>query len=151
MPALGFVRKGQGMTSITGEKVHEMQVIEAVRRAFGVIGLPPAFFIVIADSQTARYRLLHETDAPPSTSQSEQAAATFDAVLSESNIEYAAKRSSGRLSPAEIIFVKPRTGEAVKTAAVTSGQREAQVKPPLLVDAARWRFDFGPYQWGHEE
>ena len=146
-PAIGFVRKGQGVTSITGEKIHETQVMEAVRRVARLRGVAPAFFIAIADPQAAIYRLFHEADAPPPQGRTVEAGAAFDAALCESNIEYAAKRSSGRLSPAEVVFVRPGTGEAVKAAAVAAGQREAQVKPPLLADAARWRFDFSPHRW----
>jgi hypothetical protein len=150
-PALSFVRKGQGMTSITGEKLHETQVIEAVRRAAHSTAIPPAFFIAIADPQAATYRLFHEIDTPPSTGRTEQTASEFDTALCECNIEYAAKRSSGRLTAAQVVFVQPGTGEAVKAAAVAAGQREAQVKPPLLADATLWRFDFGPYRWSGEE
>lgn len=146
-PALGFVRKGQGMTSITGEKIHETQVMDAARRAAQVAGIPPAFFVAIADPVAATYRLFHVVEALPEGGCPEQAAGAFDAALCESNIEYAAKRSSGRLSPAEVVFVKPGTGEAVKAAAIAAGQREAQVKPPLLADAGRWDFDFGPHLW----
>ena len=71
----------------------------------------------------------------------------FDAALCEGNIEYAAKRSSGQLSAAVVIFVKPGTGDAVRAAAIASGQREAQIKTPSLVDAMRWQFDFSAYQW----
>jgi hypothetical protein len=147
-PALGFVRKGQGMTSITGEKIHENQAMIAARRAARVAGIPPAFFVAIADPVAATYRLFHEVEALPESGCTEQVAGAFDAALCESNIEYAAKRSSGRLSPAEVVFVRPGTGEAVKAAAIAAGQREAQVKPPLLADAVRWDFDFGPYRWG---
>jgi hypothetical protein len=150
-PALGFVRKGQGMTSITGEKIHETQVIGAARRAVQATGLAPAFFVAIADSRAATYRLFHEADMPPASGCAEQVASVFDAALCESNIEYAAKRSSGRLFPAEVVFVRPGAGEAVKAAAVAAGQREAQVKSPLLADAARWNFDFAPYRWDGQE
>jgi hypothetical protein len=150
-PAFGFVRKGQGMTSITGEKIHETQAMEAARRAAATTGIPPGFFIALADPQAAIYRLFHEIDAPPSPGCVAAAASAFDAALCESNIEYAAKRSSGRLFPAEVVFVRPGAGEAVKAAAVATGQREAQVKPPLLADAARWQFDFAPYRWDREE
>jgi hypothetical protein len=150
-PALVFVRKGQGMTSITGEKIHEMQVLEAVRQVAAAIGLAPAFFIAIADPGATRYRLIHEIDAPPAGGTAEQAALSFDAALRDANIEYAAKRYSGRLLPPEAVFVKPGTGEAVKAAAVAAGQREAQVKPPVLADATRWHFDFGPFRWSDGE
>lgn len=147
-PTLAFVRKGQGMTSITGEKIHEIQVMEAARRAADANGIPPAFFIAIADPRTATYRLYHETDGAAPAIRAARMAVAFDAALCEVNVEYAAKRASGRLSPAEAAFAKPGTGEAVRAAAVASGQREAQVKPPLLADAQRWSFDFGPYLWG---
>ena len=104
-----------------------------------------------SDPQAAVYRLFHEIDASPSPGRVAEAASAFDAALCESNIEYAAKRSSGRLSPAEVVLVRPGAGEAVKAAAIAAGQREAQVKPPLLVGAARWRFDFAPYRWDSQE
>ncbi len=150
-PTLGFVRKGQGATSITGEKLYETQAMEAAQKTAQAIAIPPGFFIAVADPQAAVYRLFHEIDAPPSPGRVAEAASVFDAALCESNIEYAAKRSSGRLSPAEVVFVRPGAGEAVKAAAIAAGQREAQVKPPLLVDAASWRFDFAPYRWDSQE
>jgi hypothetical protein len=150
-PTLGFVRKGQGATSITGEKLYETQAMDAACKAARATGIPPAFFIAVADPKAAIYRLFHEIEAPPSPGCVAEAASVFDAALCASNIEYAAKRSSGRLSPAEVVFVRPDAGEAVKAAAIAAGQREAQVKPPLLVDAARWRFDFAPYRWDREE
>ncbi len=125
--------------------------MEAVQKTAQATGIPPAFFVAVADSQAAVYRLFHEIDAPPSPGWVAEAASAFDVALCESNIEYAAKRSSGRLFPAEVVFVRPGAGEAVKAAAIADGQREAQVKPPLLVDAARWRFDFAPYRWDREE
>ena len=147
-PAFGFVRKGQGMTSITGEKIHETQAMTAALRAARAAGIPPAFFVAIADPVAATYRLFHEVEASPASGCAEQVACAFDAALCEGNIEYAAKRSSGRLHPAQAVLVRPGTGEAVKAAAIAAGQREAQVKSPLLADAARWNFDFGPYLWG---
>ncbi len=136
---------------VTGEKLYETQAMEAARKVAQAIGIAPGFFIAVADPQAALYRLFHEIDAPPSPDRAAEAASLFDAALCARNIEYADKRSSGRLSPAEVVFVRPGAGEAVKAAAIAAGQREAQVKPPLLVDAAHWRFDFGPYRWDGDE
>ncbi len=146
-PALGFVRKGQGATSITGEKLYETQAMAAAQAAASAISLAPGFFMTVADPQAAVYRLFHEASVQPSAACMAQAALAFDAALCEGNIEYAAKRSSGRLSAAEVIFVKPGTGDAVRAAAIASGQREAQIKTPSLVDATRWQFDFSAYRW----
>ena len=40
-PLLAFVQKGKGVTSLTGEKLYESQVLEAVRRAAEETGRPP--------------------------------------------------------------------------------------------------------------
>jgi hypothetical protein len=146
-PALAFVRKGQGVTSITGEKVSEGQMISAVRQVMQSHGIPPAFFIALADAHSVAYRLYYEANAPGAVDRAAEIAAEIDAVLCKTNIEYAAKRLSGRLSPPSLEFLRPGSGEAVKAAVVASGQREAQVKPPALADAAQWSFDLAPHAW----
>ena len=60
-PTLAFVQKGKGVTNITGEKVTESQVLEAVTSVFAASGATPQFFIMIADETAAGYRLYVET------------------------------------------------------------------------------------------
>lgn len=145
-PGLRFVQKGQGVTSITGEKLHESQVLEAVRLAAPAAGLPPAFFIALADPQAARYRLFYETGQPwPGLA--ETLSAGLDRSLAALNIEYAAKRGSERLHAPGVTLLAPGAGEALKRHMIANGQREAQCKLPVLADAGRWRFDFAPYAW----
>ena len=134
-PALGFVRKGQGVTSITGEKLHEDQALAAVRSAEAAAGLAPGFFLMVADAASGRYRLYYEGAAP------EGFAGSVDQALQRANIEFAAKRASGRLGAVTLIRLRAGAGEALKAAAIAAGQREAQVKPPVLVDAGRLDFD----------
>ncbi len=137
-PTLAFVRKGQGMTSITGEKLHEDQVIAAYRAAAVSARIAPGFFLVVADPEMPGYRLCCEAAAPG-------LAEAFDRALSEANIEYAAKRASGRLAPVELVPLCPGTGEAMKAAAIAAGQREAQLKLPVLIEAGRTTFDLGAW------
>ena len=47
-PTLAFVQKGKGVTNITGEKVTESQVLEAVTSVFAESGATPQFFIMLA-------------------------------------------------------------------------------------------------------
>ena len=56
-PILNFIRKGQGSTSITGEKLHETQVIAAVKAA----DLAPGYFVAVTDAARAVYCLFYET------------------------------------------------------------------------------------------
>ena len=62
-PTLVFVQKGKGITSITGEKLHEGQVINAVTAVLGQQGLAHAFFIMLADVERAGYSLYFEPSA----------------------------------------------------------------------------------------
>ena len=55
-----------------------------------------------------------------------------DLRLAELNIEYRAKRDSGRLAPLTLAWLRPGAGEAYKAAAVSAGQREGQLKPAVL-------------------
>ena len=146
-PALAFVQKGAGVTNITGEKLHEAQLLEAIGEMRDAIGLPPGFCLAIADPEAAVYRLYHAIANPPAAGRSTAAAEHLDQALSRLNVEYAAKRASDRLRPADVVFLKPGADEALKRHLVAQGRREAQYKPPALVDGGRFGFDFAPYHW----
>ena len=62
-PTLRFVQKGKGVTSITGEKLYEGQVIEAVNGALEALDLSASFFVALAECEESRYRLLVELPA----------------------------------------------------------------------------------------
>ena len=64
-PTLEFLQKGKGVTSITGEKLHEVQVLNAVGDALGEVNVEAEFFIVLADAATARYTLCLEPRGTP--------------------------------------------------------------------------------------
>lgn len=144
-PTLEFVRKGQDATSITGEKLYAEQAIGAIRGAAAETHVPPAFHVLVADAPARRYRLFYEIDAAPSDGLAERFASTLDRALAAANIEYADKRASSRLREVEVAFMRPGSGAAISAAAIDSGQREAQLKLPILVDATRWPHDMAPY------
>lgn len=144
-PSLNFVRKGRGVTSITGEKLTESQVNTALRQVGARLGLPVAFHLVLADEAAAKYRVLIETDGevdPPGV------AAAFDAALTAQNIEYAAKRASGRLGPPEIEPLTAGAGAEYRRWCVARGQRDAQFKAQTLQHVRECGFDFGPWRRG---
>jgi hypothetical protein len=130
-PLLRFVQKGKGVTSLTGEKLYEAQVIGAVQQAAAAVGLePPTFFLMVADEERNRYELLIETSGGDA-----HAASLADAVdqhLSQINLEYHAKRDSGRLGPVAVTRLAAGSADAHRAAHVRAGQREAQFKPVIL-------------------
>ena len=138
-PALEFAQKGKGVTNVTGEKVTESQTLAAVTAAFSANGRPPpAFFIMLADERTAGYTLYAETDGALRG----EAAAEVDRLLSEANVEYEAKRRSGRLAPLRVRRLPPGEGARYRERMVASGQRDAQFKHLHLQYARECPFDF---------
>ena len=130
-PLLKFVQKGKGVTNLTGEKLYEAQVIQAVQEVARRRGFAPGFFLLVADEHLSSYRLLLETDGAAAPSM-HVAAADVDQRLGELNVEYHSKRKSGRLGPMTLTLLKPGAGEAYKAACIRAGQREGQFKPAVL-------------------
>lgn len=125
-PTLAFVQKGRGVTNITGEKLTESQVLNAVARAAGGSTTPP-FFVALASEPEARYRFYIES-APDAAVGATGMAAQIDQLLIESNVEYRSKRASGRLGPAVGCELTSGTGDRYRSQLVADGQRDAQFK-----------------------
>ena len=140
LPLLRFVQKGKGVTNITGEKVCESQLLEAVRRAMAGSGRDARFVMGLADEEASRYRLYVEPDAGARPA-SAALAASVDAHLAALNCEYRAKRESERLAPLEVRWLAPDTGERYKAHCVERGQREGQFKMVALDYRGRFAFD----------
>ena len=146
-PLLRFVQKGRGVTSLTGEKLYEGQVIHAVQGAARTFGLAAAFFLLVADETGSSYSLFFENDTP-SPALAPVIAAAIDERLGDLNIEYRSKRASGRLPALTMTWLKPGTGEAYKAACVRAGQREGQFKPVALQYRSRLALDIEAYAAG---
>ena len=132
-PTLRFLRKGRGMTSLTGEKLSENQVSAALTEVSRRLGAAVRFCILLADAPRRRYRAFVEFAGEPCDPAA--FARGLDDELSALNIEYAAKRGSARLRA-------PGAGESYRKDCVASGQRETQLKLPCLQNAEECRFDF---------
>ena len=140
-PLLRFVQKGRGVTSITGEKLYEGQVIEAMRELEAA--QHATFYLLLADEAASRYRLYLESEG---TIEADALAGVLDHALAQRNIEYRDKRASGRLHPPEIISLRPGSGDAYKQHALARGQREGQFKYLVLQYRRECCFDFGPWE-----
>jgi hypothetical protein len=142
-PTLAFVRKGRGVTSITGEKVTEAQVNTALGKSSGRCGFSIGFHVVLADENAAVYRALLETDGVVDAKTQSRA---IDDELKALNIEYASKRGSERLKPLEVVLLKQGAGAAYRRWCVAHGQRDAQFKALTLQYARECTFDFAPWR-----
>ena len=144
-PTIEFVQKGKGVTNITGEKVYESQVIDAVRSTEDETGLVSAFFVMLADEDRSVYRLVVEC-ATPTEPWHSATRGEVERRLGESNVEYAAKRTSGRLQRLELLPVKRGTGEAYKRHCLRQGQREGQFKLIALQYQSDCTFPFSDFR-----
>ena len=142
-PTLEFLQKGKGVTSITGEKLHEVQVLNAVGEALGKTNVEAEFFIVLADPATAGYTLYLEPRGDMASVP--RLAPLVDAALRTGNIEYDGKRASGRLGELRMRWLKPGAGDAFREHRVAGGQRDTQFKYLHLQLAEECGFDFEPF------
>jgi hypothetical protein len=140
-PTLQFVRKGRGVTNITGEKLSEDQV----HAAMAALPSPPLFYIVLADARAATYRAYIETAGDGGA-----LGAAIDANFCRSNLEYKAKRDSGRLGPLDVVLLRPGAANAYHRHCVEKkNQREAQAKVLALQTTEECDFDFTLFQVDH--
>lgn len=139
-PLLRFVQKGKGVTSLTGEKLYESQVLSAVRAALDQYGVSAPFVMMLADESKARYTLYMESEGGAKPDSGAMAAA-IDRKLAELNVEYQAKRESQRLNALAVHWLQPHAGEAYKRHCVQQGQREGQFKTVALGYRKDFHFD----------
>lgn len=142
-PTIRFVQKGKGVTNITGEKLYESHVVEALGRAKTRLGMQPEFYLMMADVERQVYRLYLELDAAAIAL--DEVANCIDQALSELNAEYLAKRQSGRLKPVDILVLKAGAGEAYRAHCIRQGQKEGQFKTVTLQYAHQCDFSFHLY------
>lgn len=130
-PTLKFVQKGKGVTNITGEKVYEGQVMEAVRRTEESLQFSSVFYLMLADEKAGGYALYLEPHSLPKGREGDIAAA-IDVHLGQLNIEYGAKRASSRLAPLDVRLLAGGSADDYKRYCLSNGQREGQFKPVTL-------------------
>jgi hypothetical protein len=139
-PTIEFIQKGKGITNITGEKLSEQQLIEALDRLKKDLQEPFDFFIMFADPERSQYTLYIE--APPQPALEKK----LEEQLSGLNIEFEAKRKSGRLNPTKVVFIKEGAGEEYKKHCLANNQREGQFKVVRLQYIKDCSFNFQPFQ-----
>lgn len=127
-PRVAFVRKGRDMLNITGEKLHLNHVLHGVRAAERAAGLHVWQFRLIPDVDAARYDLLVELPVPAAPTALPGFVEAFDRALAAVNVEYEAKRASGRLALPRLFVMRPGWSERLCRQEIARGRRESQHK-----------------------
>ena len=132
-PLVEFVRKGRDMVSLTGEKLHVAQLIQAVEKAQVLVGLKLAYYRAVGNVEACRYDLkleLAQEQVPDELWVT--LGRTIDEELAKLNIEYEQKRRSGRLQPLHV-YVMSRGWSARRLhVKVERAGRDTQFKDTVL-------------------
>jgi len=133
-PFLKFIQKVNGTISLTGEKLHERQFIEAVHEVEKKTGKIAHFFVGFADPQKSNYKFYFEfADQNISVTEAEEFTTYLDNCLQEYNPEYKEKRASNRVKPPETALLGPESFERFKATCIDKGYRDGQFKLNLLM------------------
>ncbi len=150
VPRIRFLQKGKGVTSITGEKLYENQVIQSVNAIESKFAMHSSFYMMIANVEEAQYSLYYEGNPESLLTlqlKRKEIEAALEAELAKLNIEYETKRKSDRIKALRIIPLNPGTYEAYKRHCIAQGQRESQFKIIALYYKHSLDFDLSTYEW----
>ena len=132
-PVIEFVRKGEGITSITGEKLTESQVTAALLEVTSRYGFDIEHFTACVEwSDPPYYAMYCELSPDWSPERCRQFLLEMDRSLCRLNVEYEGKRESRRLGHPVLKRVAEGTYQELRQRRVSQGAPEAQVKLPHL-------------------
>lgn len=134
IPTIQFIQKINGIISMTGEKLHERQFIQAINQTQEETNIKLRFYVGFADVQNSVYQIYYEFE---NQNISDDEVKNFNKKVDENlrkiNIEYEAKRVSLRIAePVPHILTKD-SFEHFKEECLKNGFRDGQFKLNLLM------------------
>ena len=141
-PTIEFLGKGSRFANLTGEKLSEHHVTQAVDRVVQSVPQPLTAFALAPcwDDAQPYYGLFIEEPDARDPALLRRFLTALDLALGENNIEYEAKRTSGRLGPVRAHLVPAGfwSGWDRERVAKTGGSPE-QYKHPCLIGDVKFR------------
>ncbi len=139
-PVLKFLNKGRHISSITGEKISEFQVVEAVNHTARQFELGLESYCMFPKwGKIPHYGLLVEEGTAGTQNLWAGFLKELDRELCRLNYEYQSKRSSVRLGPVSLFFAPKGTFAAIKEERLRArGGRLEQYKHVFLVPDENW-------------
>lgn len=131
-PQIVFVRKGRGVTNITGEKVSVDQIIDAIGYASEKTNAIASHFKAEADAEQSRYVFRVEFIEHISEELGRDFLISLDEYLMSINIEYKAKRDSMRLARPVLHVMREGWYEHGRRQLIENGSRTFQIKTQVL-------------------
>lgn len=134
IPTIQFIQKINGIISMTGEKLHERQFIQAINQSEKDTNIKLRFFVGFADVKNSVYQIYYEFENQNiSDEEIQMFNKKVDENLKKINIEYNAKRDSLRIAePVPHVLTKD-SFEHFKEECLKQGFRDGQFKLNLLM------------------
>ncbi|MCB9849079.1 MAG: GH3 auxin-responsive promoter family protein [Phycisphaerales bacterium] len=121
-PLIEFLHKGIHASSLTGEKLTEQQAVMAFAGLEDVPDSAHRHFVLAPQWGDPPHYRLHLEDTDLTGTETARLAEAYDRRLQEINVEYASKRSSGRLGAVEVNVV-PNGWLAARDRGISERQR----------------------------
>jgi hypothetical protein len=141
-PLVEFLSKGAHFANLTGEKLSEYHVTQAMAAALGELDLTLTAYTLAPcwDDDMPYYGLFVERGDVGDRDQGERLADAVETQLREANIEYAAKRDSRRLGAVRLQLLPPGTWQQWDQQRLAhSGGTAEQYKHPCLIPDPQFR------------
>ena len=137
-PMVEFLSKGAHFSSITGEKLSEHHVTQAMATVLSHLDLDLAAYTLSPcwDDTQPYYELFVEQSDLANLNQGRQLAALLDRQLGRENIEYQSKRNSRRLGPVRLELLPSRAWQKWDSLRLqrTHGTLDQYKRPCLIPD-----------------
>lgn len=132
-PLFEFIQKGEGITNLTGEKLSESQIMQAIDAASRASKVNIEFYTMFCDPKNYMYKLYAEFPEQVSEITQQTFIKSVDEHLKFINPEYSAKRGSKRLKQPVLHKLVPNSYEKLKSRLLHDGSvREGQYKVSCL-------------------
>ncbi|MEA3489648.1 MAG: GH3 auxin-responsive promoter family protein [Candidatus Omnitrophota bacterium] len=142
-PVIEFVQKGINVTSATGEKLYESQVVEAVKKATDRCGLSLELFVASVERvKSARYAFLVEFINDPARHKKKEFLAAIDEELCLINEEYMFNRTAQELGRPVLKVLCHGSFEKFRAKKVKEGAHDGQFKLPQLTSDPDFQKNF---------
>lgn len=143
-PVIEFLNKGAHISSLTGEKISEFQVVSAVNASASALGMSlSSYLLTPVWGDPPSYALLVEQSDMTHPESAQRLAEAVEARLQDLNTEYENKRSTLRLGPIHTRCVTPGSwAEFQKLRLSRSGGTAEQYKQPCLSSDLKTLDDF---------
>ncbi|MBL7070628.1 MAG: GH3 auxin-responsive promoter family protein [Candidatus Omnitrophica bacterium] len=132
-PMIEFKQKGSIVSSVTGEKIYESHINNAVHKATETIGVHLQFFSAFVEwEEIPRYAFLVEIVQDLPSEGKLDLLRNIEAELTKLNVEYETKRRSQRLDHPVLKIVPRGTFEEYRSRKIAEGSHDGQFKMPQL-------------------